>query len=100
MRSRKLKLGSPAIGNSRSVLSTATNARYPVAADTSAGSSKRRASSSWYGTSIAKIAPVAGALKIAATPAAAPATISKRRSASRKSRGRRRWVCDPIVAPR
>ena len=36
------------------------------------GSSFRCAKSSAYGTSIAKSAPVAGALKIAATPAAAP----------------------------
>ena len=46
-----------------------------------------RAKSSWYGTSRANTAPVAGALKIAATPAAAPATSSTRRSASPERSG-------------
>ena len=46
----------------------------------------RRARSSWNGTSIAKIAPVAGALKIAAMPAAAPATSSRLGSAPTEQR--------------
>ena len=44
--------------------------------------------SSWYGTSSANTAPVAGALKIAATPAAAPATRRTRRSAPRNALGK------------
>ena len=70
-----------------------------MALATRAGSSIRRARSPRYGTSSANTAPVAGALKIADTPAAAPATSSTRRSASRNGRGNRRWMADPIVEP-
>ena len=57
----------------------------------SAGRSIRRARSPRYGTSSANTAPVAGALKIAATPAAAPATRRTRRSAPRIGLRRARW---------
>ena len=55
--------------------------------------------SSRYGTSSAKIAPVAGALKIAATPAAAPATSSVRWSLPRNGCGSRRWIIAPSAEP-
>jgi len=60
----------------------------------------RRARSSWYGTSRAKIAPVAGALKMAATPAAAPATNSTRRLLPAVKRGKRRCRNEPKYEPR
>ena len=59
----------------------------------------RRAIWSRNGTSSAKIAPVAGALKIAATPAAAPATSNVRWSAPRNAAGRRRWIMAPRADP-
>ena len=59
----------------------------------------RRARSSWYGTSRANTAPVAGALKMAATPAAAPATSRTLLSAREKKRLNRRCSADPIDAP-
>ena len=46
------------------------------------------------------IAPVAGALKMAATPAAAPHTSSRRRSDPRNRLRTRRWNDAPTVAPR
>ena len=60
----------------------------------------RRAKSSWYGTSMAKMAPVAGALKMAATPAAAPATRRTRRSTLPVIRRSFRCRNVPIDAPR
>ena len=46
------------------------------------------------------MAPVAGALKMAATPAAAPATIRTRRLLPWVKRGKRVWRNDPIDDPR
>jgi hypothetical protein len=89
---------SPTLSNGVVLLSD-TNVRYPEALATSAGSSIRRARSSRYGTSRAKIAPVAGALKIAATPAAAPATSSVRWSLPRNGAGSFRWMSEPIAEP-
>ena len=51
------------------------------------------------GTSIANSAPVAGALKIAATPAAAPAVISTLRSTGRNSQPIRCCTNVPTVPP-
>ena len=73
--------------------------RYDVAAPTSAGTTAWAALSSWYGTSSAKTAPVAGALKIAATPAAAPATSSTRLSAREKKRWNLSWTERPMLDP-
>ena len=58
----------------------------------------RLAVSSRNGTSRAKMAPVAGVLKMAATPAAAPATMSTFTSVSRNSRRNR--VCRPVPIDR
>jgi hypothetical protein len=74
---------------SRSVNGRATNVRYPDAAASRAGSSARWARSSRYGASRAKTTPVAGAWKMAATPAAAPAVRSNL-PWSRASQRRRR----------
>ena len=70
-----------------------------MAAATRQGSSLRCAKSSAKGTSIAKSAPVAGALKIAATPAAAPAVMSTRLSTGRNSQPMRRCTNVPTVPP-
>ena len=64
-----------------------------------AGSTLRRATSARYGTSMANRAPVAGALKMAATPAAAPATSRSLASSREKKRAKRRWAVDPITEP-
>ena len=82
----------PSIGNSGSVplirrTTGSRSPRRPVPAAACGGRSRRDT-----GTSSANTAPVAGALKIAATPAAAPATISVRRSADRNRRRARRCV--------
>ena len=65
----------------------------------SAGNSIRLAVSSWKGTSMAKIAPVAGVLKMAATPAAAPATISTFMSTASNQRRNRVCKAVPMAAP-
>ncbi len=67
------------------------------------GSANVNARNRGYGTSNAKTAPVAGALKIAATPAtpaAAPATSKIYWSALGTRRAKRRWTKAPIDAPR
>jgi hypothetical protein len=51
------------------------------------------------GTSSANTSPVTGALKIAATPAAAPATSRSLASSVVKNRGSRRWSHEPIEEP-
>ena len=59
----------------------------------------RRARSWRYGTSSANTIPVAGALKIAATPAAAPHTIKSLLSSRLNTLLNRDWSHDPIDAP-
>jgi hypothetical protein len=70
-RSRKSNGGDPFVANRGSVPANAAKVTYDAAAAMPAGTSIRRARSSWYGTSSANTSPVAGALKMAATPAAA-----------------------------
>ena len=70
-----------------------------MAAATRQGSSLRCAKSSANGTSIANSAPVAGALKIAAIPAAAPAVINTLRSTGRNSQRMRCCTNVPMVPP-
>ena len=92
--------GLPATGNNRSSPKKTTKVRYDAAAATIAGATACEAESSWYGTSSENTAPVAGALKIAATPAAAPAVSSTRWSPSVNKRGNRRRMNAPIDEPR
>ena len=88
----------PSIASRGVVSSRVTNTRYPDTAATRAGNRDLRPRSSRKGDSSANTAPVAGALKIAAMPAAAPAT-SRVLRLPRKRGGRRLWMDDPIVAP-
>ena len=93
-------MGFPATGNSDAVPLNDTNTRYDVTAAITVGSTASAAMSSRNGTSNAKSTPVAGVLKMAATPAAAPATIRTFMGSSPRLRRPRRAAIDPTAAPR